>query len=105
MALLKFFKLPKNQQYDYKPRYWDPDKEELQKRIREAEERKGSSAEAVRGRLAAGGFKRGYSADNRLRQRQVLRSNLILVGIIVLLILLSYLFLTMYLPEIVESLQ
>ncbi|MCB0571486.1 MAG: hypothetical protein KDC66_17065 [Phaeodactylibacter sp.] len=105
MALLRLFKLPKNQRYEYKPRYWDPNKEELQKRLKEVEERKGNSVDAVRARLSSSGFRHGFSADNRLRQRQVLRSNLILVGIVVLLILLAYVFLAYYLPRIVESLE
>ncbi|HQU58794.1 MAG: hypothetical protein KDD02_04760 [Phaeodactylibacter sp.] len=103
MALIKIFKVPKHQQYSYKPRYWDPQKEELHKRLKEVEERKGKSLDAVRARLESGGMRRGYTADTGQRQRQVLRSNLILVGIIVLLVLLSYLFLTIYLPEIAES--
>lgn len=30
-----FFKRPKPKQFDYKPRYWDPEEEEFQKRKRE----------------------------------------------------------------------
>ena len=104
MAMLRFFRMPKHQQYEYKPRYWDPKKEELQERLKRAEDRKGNSAEAVKSRIA-GGFKRGYASDMRLRKKQVMRSNAILLGIIVALVLLSILFLTVYLPKIVETID
>jgi len=31
MGFLRLFKTPKNQQFSYKPRYWDPKKEEAEK--------------------------------------------------------------------------
>ena len=106
MALLRFFKVPKHQQYEYKPRYWDPRKEELEDRLKRIDKIKGRDAEAVKARLS-GGFRRGFEATGvkRSRRGQVMRSNLILVGIIVILLLLSYLLLTVYLPEVVDFIE
>lgn len=105
MPVLRFFRVPKHQHYDYKPRYWDPKKEELEDRLKQIEERSGSDPQAIKARLSGGGFRRGYQADGRYRQRQVLRSNMILLGIVVVLIIFSYLFLSVYLPRIVNILE
>ena len=105
MALLRFFRVPRHQQYEYKPRYWDPRKEELEERLKRVEKIQQRDAEAVKARLS-GGFRRGFEAGGRTSHRgQVLRSNLILLGIIVILLLLSYLLLTVYLPEVVNFLE
>ena len=101
MAVLRFFKTPKHQQYQYKPRFWDPKKEELEERMKQIEAAKEGDVEAMKARLAAT-FRKGYSNDTHLRKRQVMRSNLILLGIIVLLIILSYLFIIVYLPQIAD---
>ena len=105
MAVLRFFRVPKHQQYDYKPRYWDPKREELDERLKQIEERAGSDPQAIKARLSGGGFRRGYQADGRYRQRHVLRSNIILLSIVVVLIIFSYLFLSVYLPRIVNILE
>ena len=38
MRLPTLFRLPKYYVFDYKPRYWNPKKEELESRIREAKQ-------------------------------------------------------------------
>ena len=102
MPVLRFFKLPKHQQYQYKPRFWDPKKEELQERLQQIEAAKEGDAEAMKARLAAN-FRKGYAKDASFRKKQVRRSNLTLLGILALLIILSYLFITIYLPEIAAN--
>ena len=102
MAALRFFKLPKHQQYQYKPRFWDPKKEEREERLKQIEAVKEGDAEALKARLSAN-FRKGYTKDTSFRKKQVMRSNLILLGILVLLVVLSYLFIAVYLPKIAES--
>ena len=104
MALLRFFKVPKHQQYEYKPRFWDPKKEELEDRLKRIEEMQGKGPEAIKARLS-GGFRRGYARDTSSRKKQVMRSNLILLTIIVALVILSYLILAVYLPKMVHVLD
>lgn len=104
MAIFRIFKAPKHQQYDFKPRYYDPEKEELKERLERLEEMKGSGPEAIKARLS-GGFRRGYAADNAYRRKQMRRSNMLLIGIIVLLLLLTYFLLSVYLPSIVEAIE
>ena len=103
MALLNFFKTPRNQRYEYKPRFWDPDKEKRKERLKYLESIKGNSAEAAKNRIK-GGFKRGHISDNEVRSRAVAQSNKMLLIIIIVLICLSYVFLTVYLPDLLESL-
>jgi len=104
MAFIRFSKLPRHQQYQYKPRFWNPEKEDLEERLKQAEELKKGNADSVKARLS-GSFRRGYqkAEDARFRQRQVKRSNLVLLGVITLLVLFSYLFISVYLPEIAAA--
>jgi hypothetical protein len=52
---LKFFKTPRHKQFNYQPRYWDPEKEELEKRVaatkKEMEAEKDFSKDALRERI------------------------------------------------------
>ena len=104
MALLRFFKVPKHQRYDYKPRFYDPKKEELQKRLKEIEGVKNGEIEATKSRISKG-MRRGYSTNYQTKRQQMLRSNMILLGVVLVLLLVSYLFLTKYLPQIVQSIE
>jgi hypothetical protein len=86
MALLKFSKLPKHRSYDYLPRYWDPKKEELAERFRLAEQRGQQGAAGLKARIA-GGFRQGHFAvEKGYRTRQVRRSNLTLLGVLIALL-------------------
>lgn len=103
---LKFLKLPKYQRYEYKPRYWDPQKEEMEKRIQQIKDRQnGVSAESVRARIASGGIRRGFEATGHRRRQQTMRSNFILIGVIIALLFLAYMLLNVYLPEFEEMLN
>jgi hypothetical protein len=106
MAVFRFLKLPKHQKYEYIPRYWDPQKEELEDRLKRIEGIKSGDAEAVKARLS-GGFRRGYQqgGNARFRKQQAKRSNLILLVVIAALIFLTYMFISVYLPEIAASLS
>ncbi len=98
---MKFFvtRTPKHRQFDYKPRYWDQEAEEREERLKRLESLKDGSVEGTKARISSG-FKRGYRGNSTVRRRQVMRSNLILIGIVVLLLFFCYLFLTVYLPRI-----
>lgn len=104
MALRKFIKLPKHQQYQYKPRYWDPEKEELKERLQRIEALKQGDTEGMKARIASG-IKRGYKADSRERNKQMTRSNLVLLIIVIFLLGVSYVFMTVYLPEIINKIE
>lgn len=96
---IRFFKLPKHSTYDYKPRYYDPQKEELEERLKRIEDLKGGDVDAAKARIA-GGFKRGFSKDhNRFRRKQVAQSNYILLATMITLGILTIYLLSRYMPE------
>lgn len=104
MALFSFFNTSKNQRYEYHPRFWDPEKEQKKQRLEHLENIKNTDPDQVKSRLT-GSFRRGYVSDAELRTREVNKSNRNLVIIILVLLALSYIFLTIYLPEIVASVE
>jgi hypothetical protein len=103
------FRLPKNQQFNYKPRYWDPKEEERLERQQRADLLKEGGVEAMKTRISttfqrssggSGGLNRGT-----YRNRQVAKSNFVLVAIIGVLLLLCYLGMTIYLPQLEQMLS
>ncbi len=102
MGIFKVFRLPKHSRYNYIPRYYDPDKEALDERMKKIQLQSEDSAEGMKTRIAAG-LRRGQG-DGSLRRKSVLRSNVLILGIIVILVMLSVLFINYYLPRILESL-
>jgi len=110
MALFKFLRTPNPSQYDYKPRFWDPEKERIEKRLAELESRKNDrSAEDVKGNLS-GSFRsakiRGVSQEHRIMRRTAhRRSNYMLLVIIFVLVLLGYALLSVNLQGVLEFLN
>ncbi len=104
MAFLRFNKVPKNQQFEYKPRYWNPEKEELEERLKRIEMMQGTDTEAMKNRISSGLRSRSYS-NTSYRRQQVMRSNVILFAVVVGLILASFLLLTKYLPKLARFLE
>lgn len=100
-----FFRVPKHQRFDYKPRYWDPRKEELEERMKRIESLQEGGVEGAKARIS-GGFRRGgYLSDSRVRQRQVMRSNLLLIAVVAMLLVLCYIVISIYLPALEELLN
>lgn len=107
MAILRFFKLPKNQNFTYQPRYWDPEKEDLEERLRLAKEGNAGNVEAIKTRLSKG-FRNGstnFTGSTGYRRKQAKRSNITLLAIIILLVFITYLLLTVYLPEFIKAFE
>jgi hypothetical protein len=99
MSFLRVFRTPKHQKFDYKPRYWDPQKEELQERMQKIEDMKRGGIEGTKARISSN-IRRSYRGNHGYRKQLVLRSNLILVGIVVMLLILCYYMFQVFLPEI-----
>jgi hypothetical protein len=110
MALLRFFKLPRNQKFDYKPRYWNPEKEALEERLSKYKEGNKGDTQAVKTRLARG-FKQnkgagiGYKVSREIRAKEARRSNKILMFTIIALVFIAYLLFEVYLEEIIKALE
>ena len=102
MSFIKFFRQPKHQQFNYKPRFYDPDKEDLERRLKKARLEQEQTPEAMKSRIKSG--LRSYRPeDGRLRRRAVVKSNMVVFFIVVFLLLLSYFFIIYYLPKIFEA--
>ena len=104
MALPRFFRTPKPQKFGYVPRFYNPEKEELEKRVRRAESREPGDSESMKMRISSG-FKARGKGGKRPRSKAVLRSNLILVAIVVLLVLFSYVILVEYTPALIQFVE
>lgn len=109
MALMKFFKTPKNQRFDYKPRYWDPKKEALEERMSKYKEENKGDTKAVKNRLSRGfkgkGTSMGFREAREIRTKELKRSNRVLFITIIVLALLAYVLFEIYLTEIVNMLE
>ena len=111
MALLRFFKVPKNQKFDYKPRYWDPKKEALEERLSKYRD-KHNDAGSVKDRLRRNGFKGttgrstlGFKESRAIRNKELRRSNRILLFTVLALVVISYVLFEVYLSEIVRLME
>ena len=103
MGLFGFLKPPKPVGFDYKPRFYDQKREEFQERLKKAEELTGDNPEALKARIRRNLQRKStYLTDRKVRQRQVLKSNLLLLVIIVVLIALTIAAIEIYLPRIVQ---
>lgn len=103
MALFSFFKAPRHQKFEYKPRYWNPEKEDLDRRVRLA---KGESdnPDTMKSRISQG-LRRGYSSNTRSYSVSSKNSTIRLLIIIGMLIVGSYYFLVVYLPKFEDFLR
>ena len=70
MARFGIFRTPKPQKFDYVPRYYDPEKEELKARLEryKPSEEQDQSTEAMKARIRAG-LNSPLSIDRRFKRR------------------------------------
>ena len=89
--------------FDYRPRFYDEKKEEFKQRLKKAEELAGDDPDALKARIRRSlQRKSGYLADRQFRQKQLLKSNLLLLAIVAVLIVLTFVAIEIYLPRIVQ---
>jgi len=100
MGFLRLFKPPGHQQFSYKPRYWDPKKEESEARQKRVEQLQEGGVDAMKTRIS-GGFRKGAggAAAGSYRNARVKRSNATLFIVIICLMVISYLALMVYFPD------
>ena len=103
MKLFSFFKTPGHRQFQYVPRFYDPDKEDLDARVRRAQLESQDGAEAMKSRISSG--LRRQRGNMSARKRSVVKSNMIILGAVIILIFLVALLVNSYLPRILEYLD
>lgn len=99
--IFKFTKVPKPKPFGYKPRFYDPEKEERDNRIARAQRIRGDGPEGVKTRLK-GSFRRNFNTEAAGRKEQMRRSNFRLILIIAVLVLLTYFILNSNLPGLTK---
>lgn len=94
-------------QFEYKPRYWDPEEEKAEKRRRELdrhmkinERAAAGDEEAIRIKARRSVNRRYRSEANSARKRAARKSNITLMGIIGVLLFATYFIIENYIPEI-----
>jgi len=86
---ISFIKLPRHKRFEYTPRYWDPEKEEREERVRQIKREMGIEvpSDPTRTTIRRGSF--------RQRQKQKVKatraSNIRLIVILAALFIISYL--------------
>ncbi len=103
MGILNFGKRIKNRKFDYVPRHYDQEREELEDRLKRYKIRDGDP-QLIKERIK-GSFRKKYRTKDEYSSRSQKRSNRILLVTLVVLLILSYIFLTEYLPRIIASFQ
>ena len=90
MGIPRFIKLPGHNQFSYTPRYWDPEKEAREERIRQIKAEMGIDVPTDRSRTT---IKRGSfrQARNQSQLKANRSSNIRLVVILMVLLLIAYL--------------
>lgn len=89
MGVPKFIKLPGHKRFEYTPRYWDPEKEEREVRIRQIHAEMGINMGSGPNRTT---IKRGSfrAAQQKAKVRATRGSNIRLVVILAVLLLIAY---------------
>ena len=90
MGLPRFIKLPGHKQFNYSPRYWDPEKEEREERIRHIKKEMGVElpSDPNRSTIKRGSFRQ---ASRKTKVKATRSSNIRLVIILAVLLMLAYL--------------
>jgi hypothetical protein len=90
MGIPRFTKLPSHKQFNYSPRYWDPEKEEREERIRQIKLEMGIEvpSDPNRTTIKRGSFRQ---ASRHTKVKATRSSNIRLVIILAVLLMLAYL--------------
>lgn len=103
MAFFSFFKAPKHQHFKYVPRYYDPRKERLEEILGKANGEDLDETERAKARISRSFRSRSTSGEFAQKSRR--RSNMLLLGIIAILLILTYLLLTVYMPRFIQMIE
>jgi hypothetical protein len=90
MGIPRFIKLPSHKRFEYSPRYWDPEKEEREERIRQIKQEMGIEvpSDPNRTTIRRGSFRQ---VRQQAKVKATRGSNIRLVVILAVLLFLAYL--------------
>lgn len=104
MAIFSFFNSQKPKQFNFKPRHYDERQEKIDEIIARNKAENISDPESMKSRIKAGFQTRG-SVDRSYESNIRRRSNRTLLITMVVLVLLSILLLSTFLPEILKLVE
>ena len=89
------FRLPRNQQFNYKPRFWEQEKEELEQRVKQMQGDDNATPEEIKERISMRFKNRtAYSGETiGYRQSQIKKSNYTLLASVFALSIFCYILL------------
>lgn len=106
MAMFRVFKSAKPREFNFIPRYYDPEEEERQERRERREKLANQTTDGMKERISSGlKYRGGYTSDRNARKQAIRKSNFVMLGVLILLCILTYGFIKVYLPQIMEALQ
>lgn len=100
------FKTPNHRKYGYIPRYYNPDKEEMENKLKRARLLADDSIEGTKARIS-NQMKRGRKTKEfkAERKKAMFRSNMLLLFILGVLLIGGFIAMEVYLPELLETLE
>ncbi len=104
MLSFGFGKRPKHRKFDYRPRFYDEDKERLEEAVQQY---KGEvkAEDKVKARISSG-LRQRYRGDEALRRSSTKKSNMRILYILVILMIVTYLILSSSgIQTFIESLE
>lgn len=104
LGIPKLFRGLKNQSFSYKPRYFDPLLEDLHERLKN---RDGEDDDEKRKGRIRSGFRQSFRGDSfgNVRKQEVKMANFRLLLVTFVLLFITYIILTKYLPRIIELIE
>ncbi|NNE29105.1 MAG: hypothetical protein HKN16_05690 [Saprospiraceae bacterium] len=101
---IKVFRTPRHQRFEYNPRYWNPDKEERENRLKRAQQMKEEgNVEGMKARISTG-LRRGGARDTDYRRKMVQKANFRLMTVLISLIVITITVIWIFLPELITAL-
>lgn len=106
MGFLSFGKRPRHRKFDYIPRYYNAEKEDLKERLRiyKKDPNEEGNTELAKQRIR-GGFRRNSRAASEATRIANRKSNMRLLMILATLLLMTVYFINKYLPKIVAAVE
>ena len=92
---ISFFRTPKHRVFNYKPMYWNPEKEAFEERIKRTREtvaaqKKDEDKPYIPGGSIRGSFRASYHVERRYPARQKLVRAVIVISLVVIMLMAVY---------------
>lgn len=104
MFRINLFRTPGHLRFQYIPQHYDPDKEDLEKRVKAAKSEKDGDVKAAKSRIASS-YKSRYQKHRNISRHSNRISNIRILIILALLVGLTYFLFIQFLPAIESAIE